>query len=231
MSTKNIQNNESRQSGDVRVNGGISCRMAYFEKKFFYESPAHPYAVCRQALFNVHTLFEHTTVAFYGSSNPGKETALKEFYAYFFEYANKYEKEKPFEVMLKLKACIEILKLFTKTKTKNGRSVSHGLTELEVLFDVSSSPVGAKINSLLIGSWKVTSGFCSHASETFSESNFVILYLMVANASAMGWSHLNFDPKLQDYRILNGPWGKEHREVLADELSFENATYSLKTIG
>ena len=90
VSTKTTeQDSTPNQTSDCKPNGPTKHPMSYFENKFLFESPAHPYAVCRQALFNVHTLFQHTTVAFYGSSNVGKDSALKEFYAYFFEYANR----------------------------------------------------------------------------------------------------------------------------------------------
>ena len=72
----------------------------------------------------------------------------------------------------------------------------------------------------------------SESADPPSESNFLIFYLLASNFAAMGWSNLNMDPKFKEYRILNCHfWGAETQNVLDGEISFDDATFHLKTIG
>ena len=167
-------------------------------------------------------------MTFYGSSHCGKERALGEFYHYLFTHANKFERPLSANLLTKIQSCLKVLHLFKSTRNGRNEDISNALTEVEILFDVTGGPIGAKFNTLFIGAWKSSLAECK-----FSETNFLVFYFVLLNCVNMKWSDANLEKNLSKYKLTNLEARiKQPSSVdMSSGLDYEDILHCLQTIG
>ena len=202
-------------------------KFSKFEDKYLFESPAHPHAICEQALGNLRRHFKHTTVSFYGSSHRGRELAIHDFYEYLFTHANKFNRSDSELMLLKIESCLKVLDLFKNTRNSRNEEISNALTDLELIFDATCSPIGAKINSLLIGSWK-----SSNEATMDVETNFLVFYFVLENCEKMRWDDSSLEADFDKFKLT--ALSNKHSSninLLADTCQHAELVHCLHTIG